>query len=587
MSRNSFKSLCFAASTWLGMSAALSFGGVAHAQIGTNDPLSSQQWNLNVIRAPQAWAIAQATGEKVRIAVIDTGYSGHPDISWAKDGGGKDLYLAAGADGSNGNDSSYLDSYTPGTHVAGIVAARTGNGEGTSAVCPQCEVLSIRTDLSDANLAHAIRLAVQSGAKVINLSLSAANQTCNNFENTKRAIETASAAGLSVVAAAGNHNTPEVTYDLSDLPTSAVDVTNVFPASCPGVISVGASVGTTEYSNVAAPYTNGGPSLTLMAPGGGGTAEDGLYGAGLGACSLVKNINDNVSTTRVGVLSAWSLGTGIQWQHCYRYLSGTSMATPHVSGVIGLMLSANPALSPPQIKDLLQRTATPMNCANQTCGAGLLNAEAAVAAARSTSGNATVTGACRYNFGDAALQPAACTLGTMSESPGGTETVTAYGNVWTFDSQGQPLDLPLPLSSSARYARADGPCTSRYVASTDVCDFETRAEVDYPGIGYLESITAYGRYWNFDANGNPFGPQGESLSTVARYVAAGGPCFDKPICRFGTRVLVNFPEFGGLVESVSGYGNYWLWDASGKLLASGPLESIARYGVISTSPRPE
>ncbi|WP_147424103.1 S8 family serine peptidase [Xanthomonas campestris] len=580
MSKISLKPLKLAAMTWLGLSAGLSFWSVAHAQVGTNDPLSAQQWNLNVIRAPQAWALAPATGEKVRIAVIDTGYSGHPEINWAKNGAGKDLYLAGGAEGNNGNDSAYLDSYTHGTHVAGILAARTGNGEGTSGVCPQCEVLSIKTDLSDANLAHAIRLAVQSGAKVINLSLSAANQTCDNFQYTKRAIASASAAGLSVVAAAGNHNTPEVEYDVSDLPTSAVDVTTVFPASCPGVISVGASVGTTQYSNVAAPYTNGGPSLTLMAPGGAATAEDGLYGAGLGACSLVTNVKFDVSTTRVGVLSAWSLGTGTQWQHCYRYLSGTSMATPHVSGVIGLMLSANPALSPLQIKDILRRTTTPMNCANQMCGAGLLNAEAAVVAARSISGNATVTGACRYNFGDAALQPAACSLGTMSESPGGTETVTAYGNAWTFDAQGQPLDLPLPLSSYARYASAGGPCSSQYVASTDVCEFETRAEVDYPGVGYLESITAYGRYWNFDANGNPFGPQGESLSTVARYAAAGGPCFNKPICRFGTRVLVNFPEYGGLVESVSAYGNYWLWDASGKLLASGPLESVARYGVI-------
>lgn len=134
------------------------------------------------------------------------------------------------------------------------------------------------------------------------------------------------------------------------------------------------------------------------------------------------------------------------------------------------------------------------------------------------------------------------------------------------------------LSSSSIYAGGNGPCSPQFFPVSEVCTFETRAEVNYPGVGYLESITAYGRYWNFDANGQPFGPQGGKLSDVPRYAA--GPCQGKDLCEFDTRSLVVFPEWGGLVESVNAYGQYWMWDANGKLLASGPLQSVARYQQI-------
>ncbi|MXV12437.1 hypothetical protein DYQ93_15540 [Xanthomonas sp. LMG 8992] len=567
-----FVNKCLSALVRLGVMAGLILSGAVHAQAPTNDPLSAQQWNLSAIRAPQAWALAPANGQRIRVAVIDSGYSGHQDINWAKDGNGKDLYFSWSSDRNQGREDG---EFSHGSHVAGIIAAKTQNGQGIAGVCPQCEILSrkVNSPLSDDALAAAIKQAVQSGARVINLSLAEANMTCGNYNYTNLAIAQAHAAGVSIVASAGNHNAPGITYD-QGASASWVDVDKVRPASCPGVISVGA----TDQMNLEAPYTNGGVSLTLMAPGGGATRDEGVYGAGVGDCPVIVNrISQGNSTTRVGVLSAWAMNNGNGLTSCYRYLSGTSMSAPHVSGVIGLMLSVNPSLTPDQIRDILQRTATPMVCEGNRCGAGLLNAEAAVNWARSIVGSGKVPGPCLYNFGGDSLQITECTLDSMAEAPDGAVSVTAYGNLWKFDAQGQLAARPTPLSSVPRYVAAAGPCTE-FVNIQDVCKFETRTEVNYPGVGYLESITAYGRYWNFDANGQPFGPQGGELKDVPRYAA--GPCKGKNLCVFDTRSLVVFPEWGGLVESVNAYGQYWMWDANGKLLASGPLQSVARYQQI-------
>ncbi|WP_440985967.1 S8 family serine peptidase [Xanthomonas sontii] len=570
----------------LGMVAGLLLSGVVNAQALTNDPLSAQQWSLNAIRAPQAWALAPVGGEKIRVAIIDSGYSGHPDVNWAKDGADHDFYLDSSkvSDG-DGKDFWTVAALTHATHVAGIVSAKTSNGVGIAGVCPQCEVLSVRTSLDDENIADGIRIAVQSGARVINLSLARANVSCSSgaYKHTRDAIVSAVAAGASVVAAAGNHNTPQIIYDNSELPNYRVDVANVSPASCPGVISVGASLGTPQQPNVEAPYSNGGASLTLTAPGGDATPEDGLYGAGEGDCPIVTSRGETgVSTSKVGVLSTWADGTGTHWVQCYRFLSGTSMAAPHVSGVIGLMLSVNPSLTPAQVTSILQQSAGPVVCPSGGCGAGLLNAEAAVSKARATTGLSTFAGACRYNVSGKSGQTP-CAFDSMDVAPDGTETVTAYGHVWKFDAQGLPVTLPVPLSSSPVYARGNGPCTAQFAKYKKPCTFDTRTEVNYPGVGYLESITAYGRYWNFDANGQPFGPQGGQLHEVPRYAAANGPCYQKnqnDPCVFDTRSLVVFPEWGGLVESVNAYGQYWMWDANGNLLASGPLQSVARYQQI-------
>jgi subtilisin family serine protease len=150
------------------------------------------------------------------------------------------------------------------------------------------------------------------------------------------------------------------------------------PANCPGIISVAA----TQRDKTLAAYTSRG-NVTLAAPGGSGTlANHGGYGAGVDCAH-----SDTTFGTDDGVLSSWAVSPVVipsADDYCYRYLSGTSMAAPHVSGTIGLMLSARPegvTFTPAQITRLLVLTAQPLACAGTTCGAGLLDARAAVTAA--------------------------------------------------------------------------------------------------------------------------------------------------------------------------------------------------------------
>ena len=111
-----------------------------------------------------------------------------------------------------------------------------------------------------------------------------------------------------------------------------------------------------------------------------------------------------------------------------------------------------------------------------------------------------------------------------------------------------------------------------------MCVIDSSTNLDYPGFGYIESVTAYGRYWNFDQNGNGLAGNGSLLSSVARF--ANGPCqyADSPNnCRFDTRNLLDAPEWGGLYESITAYGRYWIFDASSNLVGTNTLLSVPRF----------
>jgi subtilisin family serine protease len=140
-------------------------------------------------------------------------------------------------------------------------------------------------------------------------------------------------------------------------------------------------------------YSSGGSSIGITAPGGGGailqSGTSTIYGATIGNPRCPTAPGQAFDPNGYGALSTWSVldeGDTPQITHCYRYLSGTSMAAPHVSGTAGLMLTANPSLTPAQIKAILQRTARPMPLCGPECGPGLLDAHAAVAAARDLAG---------------------------------------------------------------------------------------------------------------------------------------------------------------------------------------------------------
>lgn len=155
---------------------------------------------------------------------------------------------------------------------------------------------------------------------------------CSAAPSTQAAINDAVAAGAAVVVAAGN---------------DAVDASQVLPASCDNVITVAAS---DARGHLVSRYSNFGTTIEILAPGGDVARDDNNDGEPDGVLSMV--------------------------QGGYAFFNGTSMAAPHVAGVLALWLANTPTLTPAQLLAELQANALPRTAAQcpELCGAGLLNA---------------------------------------------------------------------------------------------------------------------------------------------------------------------------------------------------------------------
>lgn len=314
-----------------------------------NDPLYPQQWHYDAIQLASAWDLTRGGG--VKIAIIDTGRTAHPDLA------GKWMTTEYNAEhpGWPAPDNS---NWRHATHVAGIVAAVSNNSIGGAGVCMGCRLLNARaTDptnaLPSAYVASSIDWAVANGARVLNMSFEFAKPcTHQDMAVIRDAISRAVANNVTPVAAAGNRT---------------ANVSNVSPASCPGTIAVAAST----RDNRLAAYSSHGTGIGITAPGGAN-----FYGAGI-QCPPDASSRFNADDTS-GAVSTWTTSPASNNAHCYRHLGGTSMAAPHVSGTIGLMLTVNSSLRPADIRNILRTTATAMPTCPSDCGPGLLNARAAV-----------------------------------------------------------------------------------------------------------------------------------------------------------------------------------------------------------------
>jgi serine protease len=301
--------------------------------------------------------------------VIDTGYRPHADLKsnivagydfitssqTANDGNGRDTSALDPGDwvdaGECGAGSPARNSSWHGTHVAGTIAAVTGNAVGVAGTAFGAKVQPLRvlgkcggfmSDIADAIL-WASGAAVPgvpanaTPARVINLSLGGAG-ACD--VTTQAAINVARSRGTVVVVAAGN---------------SGADAAGHTPANCSGVVTVGA-IG---RQGARAFYSNYGSSVAVMAPGG-----------------------DQSVTSVDGILSTLNTGTKGPGSDSYAYYQGTSMATPHVAGIVALMLARNGALTPDDVAARLRASARPMPVpCSEGCGAGIVDASAAVDAA--------------------------------------------------------------------------------------------------------------------------------------------------------------------------------------------------------------
>lgn len=535
-----------------------------------SDPLYPQQWHYPLISLPSAWDITTGSSA-VPIAILDSGRSLHPELS----GRWSPLEYNAPTPSQPATDNG---SWPHGTHVAAIAGGAAYNGTGGAGVCFGCTLMNVKigdttTGITMERVVASIDWATDNGARVINMSFeSAAACTQASFPALRTAINRARDHGVNLVAAAGN-GTRNGTGNIP------VNVDNVTPASCPGVISVAA----TDRNGNLALYSNRGPNIGVTAPGGGGdfiwrlnpsTGQWGVdpaspvYGNTVGtpACNTSGGA---FNANTLGALSAWTTSPANINSHCYRHLSGTSMAAPHVAGTIGLMLSVNPRLFPDQVTSLIRGTAGAMPGCGTNCGPGLLSAYDAVKNATSVS-----TGPCSAPEASLSKQCRVDSIGQYVNSAGAlVESVYAYGYLWQFNAAGTQIGTIKKLTTLPRYA--NGPCL--YAPAGQSCVIDSATVLNYPGFGYMESVTAYGRYWNFDQNGNGLAGNGSLLSSVTRYL--NGPCLyaGGAPCRFDTRNLLDAPEWGGLYESITAYGRYWIFDSVGTLIGTDTLLSVPRY----------
>jgi thermitase len=340
------------------------------------------QWDMFDIGAPNAWGYTEGS-PAVAIAMIDTGVDAtSPDFAGAKLG-----YSESVLDGTvTPGLSAVQDTDGHGTNTGGIAAADTNNAFGFAGTGYDVGLQIYKVFPNDtaannyqstalaSDVTQAIDDSVSHGAKVINLSLGTC-QVSGVDSAQQEAIEKALASGVVVVAAAGNEragSSSSASHCRGG--TSTID----FPAAFPGVISVGATslndaadpmnpATATEY---VASYSNSGPGLSLVAPGGDPTAAE---IASTGTPDILHWIFNLYSTTAADPSERCA-----DKSDCKALFAGTSQATPHVSGIAALMLKANGSLTPARVKSILIATADDIQDPNQ--GNGRLDGYRALAA---------------------------------------------------------------------------------------------------------------------------------------------------------------------------------------------------------------
>ena len=379
-----------------------------------NDTRYNEQWHYfeatGGLRVNTAWD--KATGTGVNVAVIDTGYRPHADLSGRIVGGYDFITDTFVSNDGNGRDSDASDpgdkvlagecgggqptqtqnSSWHGTHVAGTISAATNNGAGVAGVAYNAKVVPVRvlgkcggytSDIADAIIwaSGGTVTGVPANAnvaKVINMSLGGGG-ACD--ATSQSAINSARSRGTVVIVAAGNENT---------------NASNSNPANCAGVVTVAA----TNRSGGRAWYSNYGAVVDVAAPGG------------------------DTSVAANGILSTLNAGTGAPGADSYAFYQGTSMATPHVAGVAALMLSKNSALTPDDIESKLKSTARAFPATCTSCGTGIVDANAAVDSAMGAGGGVTLAES-ESNDTTGTADPVA-TSGTTVNANMGSTTDTDY-----------------------------------------------------------------------------------------------------------------------------------------------------------------
>lgn len=421
--------------------------------LGGFKPTAKTPWGILAVKAMDAWGPA-SRGSHSRVLILDTGIDReHPSLK-------RNIEKGQDFVGDNQQPYSYADTVGHGSHVAGTIAG-VSDANGFTGVAPDAKLLIGRVcsneGCSNLAVAQGIDWGITENVDVISMSLGGEWST----PGERLAVQKAEAAGVTIVAAAGNDGTPKVGY----------------PAALPTVIAVGA----TDVQNKKAEFSQYGPELAVVAPGVDvvssvpqGTGRESqvvvnfnnksyevnsvslqggldvtvplereLVFAGLGKTDdfskvnvsgkialvqrgeikFTEKVNNALNAGAVGIViynnapglvrgsitedgSVLNIAVFMIEQQVgeslkasllqkgkislklatvvtnYASFDGTSMATPHVSGVVALVKSANKNLKPAQVKEILMKTATPLGPnPNNEYGSGLVNAQSAVQAA--------------------------------------------------------------------------------------------------------------------------------------------------------------------------------------------------------------
>lgn len=321
-----------------------------------NDANYGLQWNMKSSKIDQAWALTRSN-KKIIVGVIDSGVDpNHPDLQphllpmediWSEMEGA-DLLSTGGKTinfgGKDGNGH--------GTHTTGVIGAVMNNRQGVAGVAGEgIKILPIKATDNTGNtnaavLTAAFQRAIDKGVNVINISIGGPKD--KGTQAFIDVIRLAVSKNITIVSATSNESSR---FDNLITPVYV-------PAAYPEVIGVGAH---TEFDKVAS-YSNGGPEIDLVAPGGGGL--DLKRGEGAQIWSTWPTYPTQQFYAK-RILST-----------SYAATSGTSMACPHVAGVVALMLSREPSLTPQQIRGRLIATADDIDVPgfDESTGYGKMNA---------------------------------------------------------------------------------------------------------------------------------------------------------------------------------------------------------------------